>query len=189
MIAVGTQVLVTERLTLRPIRMDDAEDMFFNWASDPEVSRYLPWLPHPDLAETKTVIASWLEDLKKPEFFHWCIEYAGTAIGTIAVVSVDERRNFATLGYCLSRRFWNRGIMSEALLAVEEFLFLQAGFNRIEACHHVDNPASGRVMQKAGMRFEGVRRQVALDNQGVLIDLAGYAILRSDWDALCVALQ
>jgi len=87
------------------------------------------------------------------------------------------------MGYCMSRAYWRRGIMAEALSALIGFLFDEVGFNRIEADHDPNNPASGRVMEKAGMTFEGTMRRAGLSNQGI-IDVSRWAVLRSD---RCVA--
>lgn len=87
--------------------------------------------------------------------------------------------NAAEIGYCLGRAYWGRGIMPEALCAVLDFMFDEAGFNRIAACHDVGNPKSGRVMEKSGMKYEGTLRQAGKNNQGIC-DIACYAVLRSD---------
>lgn len=180
---IGTQNLETPQAILRRITLDDAEDMFRNWASDPEVTRYLTWHPHQDISVSKEIISSWLEELKSDSCYKWCIQSkeSGQVIGSIDIVHLDEHLECATMGYCLSRAYWGKGIMTESLIAVEDFLFAKVGLNRVEACHHVDNPASGRVMQKSGMKFEGIKRHGIKDNQGRFCDIAVYAILKSDW--------
>jgi ribosomal-protein-alanine N-acetyltransferase len=84
------------------------------------------------------------------------------------------------IGYCIGRAFWNQGILTEALNALIAFFFDQVGANRIAAHHDTRNPASGKVMLKSGMKFEGVARQAVLNNQGIY-DAVQYAILKSDW--------
>ncbi len=86
------------------------------------------------------------------------------------------------IGYCIGRKWWHKGIMAEALLKVIEFLFDEVGANRIEAVHDPNNPNSGRVMLKCGMKYEGTLRSAAVNNQGIT-DVAYYSILRSDRDA------
>ena len=83
------------------------------------------------------------------------------------------------LGYSLARPLWGRGYMTEALRRVIAFTFDTMDMNRIEAQHELANPASGRVMEKCGMRREGILRQ-RLYNKGQYVDVALYAILRSD---------
>lgn len=163
--------------------MADAPDMFHNWASDDEVTRFMTWRSHADISLSELVISNWLTELRSSDCYRWCIAHreTGQVIGAIDVVRLHKTTECAEIGYCLSRRYWNQGIMSEALYAVIEFLFSSVECNRIEACHHVGNPASGKVMQKCGMRFEGIKRQGGLDQNGNFYDLANYAILWSDW--------
>ena len=178
----GTQVLRTERLILRPFTVADAEDMYHGWASDPEVTRYLTWPPHSGVEITRMLLTDWASRSESGTYFNWAIEWreTGRVIGNISVVSLIEAIETAEIGYCMSRSFWGRGIMPEALRAVEDYLFGTVGLNRIAASHDVNNPKSGRVMDKAGMMREGVMRQGGRNNQG-LCDSVWHAILRSDW--------
>lgn len=183
---IGTQSIETPRLRLRCFTADDAPAMYRNWASDPEVTRYLTWPTHKSVAETETVVLDWSEKYRSPDFYNWCMEWkeTGEPIGSISVVTFSERAAWAEVGYCMARRLWGRGIMTEALTAVEDFLFAQAGFNRVQAKHDVKNPASGHVMQKTGMTREGILRAYGSNNRGDAIDLALWSILRSEWEAM-----
>ncbi len=177
----GTQQLETHRLILRRYRPEDAEDMFSNWPSDPEVTKFLTWPTHTNVDVTRYVLNDWISHYDDGGFFNWAIELkeTGSVIGNIAAVKVFEEAEAAEIGYCMGRAFWGRGIMPEALRAVMDYLFDTVGLNRIEAHHDVNNPKSGRVMEKAGMKREGVRRGGGKNNQGIC-DVAGYALLRSD---------
>ena len=177
----GTQRLETHRLILRRYRIEDAEDMFNNWASDPEVTKFLTWPTHTNVDVTRYVLNDWIPHYDDGGFFNWAIELKenGSVIGNIAAVRVYEEAEAAEIGYCMGRAFWGRGIMPEALRAVKDYLFDTVGLNRIEAHHDVNNPKSGRVMEKAGMKREGIRRGGGKNNQGIC-DVAGYALLRSD---------
>ncbi|MBQ7712715.1 MAG: GNAT family N-acetyltransferase [Clostridia bacterium] len=178
---IGTQRIETERLILRPFAMEDAEAMFRNWASDPLVTEYLTWEPHRTVEDTRGIISLWISEYEKGDFFNWAIELKGEAgpIGSIGVVSVDDRVDAAEIGYCMSRALWGRGLMSEALRAVIDYLFDKAGMNRVAARHDARNPKSGRVMRKAGMTYEGTLRQTGKSNAGIC-DLVYYAILSAD---------
>lgn len=178
----GSKVLSTERLALRPFRADDAEEMFENWASDPEVTKFLTWTPHKSVEETRALLTVWEEESKKEDCYHWAITLGGEVIGDIALVFV--RGENAVVGYCLSRRFWGKGIMTEAFRAVLKFCFEEAGFHRIEASHAAENPASGRVMEKCGLRYEGTRRKAfRLLSTGEWADIVIRAILEEDYFA------
>ena len=177
----GTKRIETDRLILRRFTIEDAEPMFQNWASDPEVTKFLTWQPHQSVAVTKELISLWVSEYDKPDCYQWAIELKeiGEPIGSIAVVFVDERTSAAEMGYCLSRAHWGRGLMPEALRAVMDFLFDEVGFKRVCAKHDAENPKSGRVMQKAGMRLEGVHRRAGFNNRGV-IDVVVYGAILDD---------
>lgn len=178
---VGTQTIETERLILRRFTVEDAGDMYKNWASDPEVTKYLTWPPHESVEFTKSLLADWVKEYEKGEVFHWAITWkdSGEVIGDISVVRLDEEVEAAEIGYCMARRLWGQGIMPESLTAVENYLFDEADLNRVGACHDPENAKSGRVMQKAGMQYEGTRRKAIKSNQGIT-NVAMYAILKSD---------
>lgn len=181
----GTQRIEAERLVLRRITLADAKGMYRNWASDPEVTKFLMWPPHESVEVTKEVIAFWAVQYAKPDFYQWVIEWkeSSDVIGTITVMNVDESIMAMEIGYCIGRAFWGKGIVKEALQAVTQFLFEEVGVNRITAKHDVENPNSGKVMEKCGMRYEGTLRQACRSNRG-LFDYALYAILRSDWEEM-----
>ena len=94
-------------------------------------------------------------------------------------MKLEEAIESAEIGYCLGRAFWGRGIMPEALRAVMDYLFDTVGLNRVWAGHDVNNPKSGRVMEKAGMKKEGILRASGVNNQGIR-DVAIWAALRED---------
>ncbi len=113
------------------------------------------------------------------DYYSWAIVYEGHAIGSIAVVNHDDKVEKAEIGYCLGRNWWRMGIMTEALNGVMGFLFDEVGYNRIECRHDPRNPASGAVMRKCGMKFEGTLRQSDRNNQGIC-DASWYALLNSE---------
>ena len=178
---IGTHEIETERLILRRIRNSDAYAVFTNYASDPEVTRYLTWPTHPDVLTSETVVRSWVREYERDDFYQWAIvpRDTGEVIGTISVVRMDEKTETAEIGYCMGRKWWRQGIMTEALKAVTEYMFDRVGVNRVEARHDTHNPASGRVMRKAGLRYEGTLRAAGRNNSGIC-DLAVYGILRED---------
>ena len=178
----GTVTIETDRLILRRFAMEDAEAMYRNWASDDEVTKHLTWPTHSSVEISKMVLTDWTSHYPEPDFYNWAIvlkENGPEPIGNISVVGIDNKVDAAMMGYCMSRAHWRKGIMAEALTAVIAFLFDQVGFNRIEADHDPNNPASGRVMEKSGMRHEGILRQAGRSNQGI-IDVSRWAILKSD---------
>lgn len=180
---IGTKEIVTDRLLLRKIRMEDDRDMFEQWASDHKVTKYLTWRAHRSIEDTRAVINLWLKDIDEPHVYRWVIELKSIrkVIGTIDLVNVDSRHQCGTFGYCLSANYWNQGIASEALEAMLTYLFTQGDFHRIEASHLIENGASGRVMIKCGMKHEGIRREKFLGHDGKFHDLVIYGILKDEF--------
>jgi len=177
----GTVTLKTPRLTLRPFTSDDAQDMFANWASDPEVTKFLTWPTHKSLDVSKWVLNDWIPHYAEADYYQWAIVYDGQPIGSIAVVSQNDKIEKAEIGYCMGKKWWHKGIMSEALAAVISYLFAEVGMQRIESRHDPRNPHSGGVMRKCGMTFEGTLRRSDWNNLGIC-DASHYAILREEYE-------
>ena len=178
----GTQSLETKRLILRPFTEADAPAMFRNWASDPLVTEYLIWSAYTAESDVADYLRSVVKQYERADCYEWAIvlKELGEPVGSIGVVNLREMIEAAEIGYCIGRRWWRRGIVPEAVTAVMRFLFEQVGVNRIEAKHDVRNPASGTVMKKCGMTYEGTLRQGARYNQG-LCDAALYSILKEEF--------
>ena len=177
----GTVVLTTQRLTLRPFRVADAQGMYDNWASDPQVTRYLTWSPHKNVSETTALLKDWCTLYSVPTYYNWVIELDGQPIGNVSVVRSSDKDERAELGYCMGRAFWNQGIMTEAVRAIIDFLFETVGLNRVEIWGSVFNPASGRVAEKCGLTREGIWRQYHRVPDGTFHDVVCYSILREEW--------
>ncbi len=178
----GTVVLKTPRLLLRPLCLEDAGDMFRNWTSDPEVARYVSWEAHKSEEDSRAFLENVVAGYARPDGYNWGIVFEGTLIGSIGVARMSEADLNCEMGYCLGRRWWGRGIATEALRALIDFLFGQVGFHRVAAVHDPENPASGRVMQKSGMTREGTLRQNRLLKER-FVDTVVYSILRGEWEA------
>ena len=174
----------TERLYIRRLTMKDAADMY-EYSRDPEVARHVLWDAHRSINETRAYIRYMLRKYRLGEPVSWGIEHleSGKVIGTIGFMWYQRENNSAEVGYSLSRAYWNQGLMTEALKAILKFAFTEMRLHRVEAQHEVDNPASGQVMRKAGLRYEGTLRG-RLYNKGRHVDVALYAMLREDFNSL-----
>lgn len=180
----GTKRLETDRLILRKFTVDDAEAMYNNWASDPEVTKYLTWPAHKTIGASKDVLTDWVDRYAEDDYYQWAIvlkENGDYPIGSISVVQRDDAVEMVHIGYCIGRKWWRQGITSEAFAATVRFFFEDVGVNRIEARHDPRNPNSGKVMIKCGLKYEGTHRQADNNNQG-RCDSALYAIIGSDYD-------
>lgn len=173
--------LETVRLRLRPIHREDAEDIF-EYASDPFVTQYLPWHTHQSIHDTHAFLDLLLDQQEWPNIPPWGIEHKadGKLIGSCGYHHWSLEHARAELGYVLSRRYWNQGFMTEAVDAVVAYGFEAMLLNRIEALCRVPNLASARVMEKAGMTFEGILRQYMLA-KGDYHDYKIFGLLRGEY--------
>ena len=165
--------LTLERCTVRPWRLDDAESIARH-ANNRKI-----WLAVRDLFPHPYTIQDAHELLQRamneqPEM-KFCVEIEGAAGGAIGVhPGQDVHRNTATVGYWLGEQFWGRGIMTEAVTAVTDFCFANFPLRRISAEVFSSNPASARVLEKAGFSFEGRLKNHVLKD-GKLLDSVLYA--------------
>ena len=175
--------LDTPRLHLRAMRVKDSADMF-DYARRPEVSRYLLWSPHPDVAYTKRYLEYLAGRYRIGAHYEWAVIHkeSGRMIGTCGFARVDTVNNTAELGYVLHPDFHGQGLITEAAECVLHFGFCVMGLNRIEARYMLGNDASRRVMDKLGMLYEGVKRCEILV-KGAYRDVAYCAILAKDYRA------
>ena len=128
---------------------------------------------------TKALMRDWIERYETDDFFLWAVEFTGQMIGTVNLHDIDRENRRCEIGFSIGSKWWNQGIMTEALRRIVAFSFDELKLNRLEAQHDKENPASGRVMAHVGMHYEGTLRQ-RLMNKGRYVDVALYAILRSD---------
>ncbi|MCL2405499.1 MAG: GNAT family N-acetyltransferase [Defluviitaleaceae bacterium] len=179
------KILETERLLLRPFSICDAKAMFCNWASDPEVVRYMPYDACNTLDETIHRISEWMTYFENtaPNSAVFAIELkdSNEIIGTIDFAETDIEARSAEVGYQLGKAWWGNGYATEALRAVVKYVFEIVGLNRLWASYDPRNPGSGRVLQKANMLYEGTLRQCKV-RRGELVDSVRYAILAEDYN-------
>lgn len=168
----------TERLLLRKITLDDAEEIF-EYASDPEVTRYMSYEAHKNLETTLAKIVEFFIH-KRPE--NWGIVYKADnkLIGSIDLRIDGDQADF---GWTLHRAYWGQGLVAEAASALRDFAFNTLELNVLVAEHNVENTQSGRVMSKLGMRKIGhLWLYVAKLDKSVLTDY--WAITREEYDNL-----
>ncbi len=147
----------TPRLLLRPVTLADAEAIFTAYAQDPEVTRYVIWSPHRHLGDTREFLQRCLDRREAGSEFTWAICLPdGTLIGSFAL-RIDGHK--ANTGYGIARPHWGKGYATEALQAVVDWALQQPEIYRVWATCDCENPGSARVMEKAGMTYEGILRR------------------------------
>lgn len=175
----GTIPIQTNRLLLRRFQQGDAKDIF-EWTGSAENSRYIMERPHQNLGQAEQQLEQNIQQYRENDFYLWAIVFQREVIGYITGNEISEKNRSVSLGYCIKKKYWNRGLVTEAARAVIDYLFT-VGFERIGASHHPDNPASGRVMQKIGMKFEGRIHNGSM-LAGKVCDCMQYAITLNEWE-------
>jgi RimJ/RimL family protein N-acetyltransferase len=169
--------LHTERLVLRPFEAIDAGEVHAI-VSDREIAYNTAHIPHP---YPDGMAVEWIErtnarwETGESAVFAAALRSDGRIVAAVGL-EIEPHHRRAELGYWVARPFWNAGYATEGARAVVEFGFRDLGLNRVQAHHYSRNPASGKVMQKIGMTFEGRLRKHVL-KWGVFEDIEIYGIL------------
>jgi len=190
----------TERLIIRQWEEKDAADLF-EYCSDGEVTKYLRFPTYTDIKDAHERIADMQKRYAKDKIKEtdWAIVLKSgvgevedensteKAIGSIGIVSYEkgykDANPIAEIGYIMNTKFQGKGYMTEALVGMFKWIKHSNIAKRIEAKHDTANEASGRVMQKAGMIFEGIKRKATSNNMNARADVAIYSIL---WEEIKV---
>ena len=181
---IGTKNLETERLILRKVKKEDSEEAYNNWCNSDKVSKYVVWEKHNNVQVTKELFELWENDYENLDTFRWIVELKDTheLIGTIDVMGKKYfKYDVCEIGYCYGENFWYKGYASERLKRVIEYLFEEVGFEVIYANHLINNPGSGKVMEKSGMTKEGILRGRMIDKEGIRNDLISYSITKDEY--------
>lgn len=182
----GTVLLETERIILRRFTKNDLEQIYNNCWKEYDVWKWTNYASMTCMAEALTNAGmftdNWLNAYERPERYSWAIQLKSTeeVIGRLFGMNPDDKVKQVELAYELCSKWWNKGLMTEAVKAVIPFFFKEVGFNRVYAYHADKNPASGKVMNKCGMLYEGTLRQACVCNSGIF-DKVMYAILAEDY--------
>jgi [ribosomal protein S5]-alanine N-acetyltransferase len=173
--------LETPRLRLRRFTLDDADDVW-EYTSDPEVTRYLILETHRTRQESRELLKKAIEAYECAESLMFAVEYKPErkVVGGCAMRNWERASGRVEIAFALARRYWQQGIMTEALNALLDSAFRRMDLNRIEAHTMPANAASRRLLEKLGFRCEGIMRQHEYF-KGAYQDLALYSLLASDW--------
>jgi RimJ/RimL family protein N-acetyltransferase len=174
--------LETDRLDLRRFLPEDVADVA-RLCGEWEIAETTLNIPHPyELPMAEEWIGSHQKAFDDGEAVNFAIseKETGKLLGAISI-HIQKGNRLAEIGYWIGKPYWNRGFATEATKAVIDYGFEQLELNRIQARHMTKNPASGRVMEKAGMKPEGIMRQ-SIFRWGVFEDAAIYSILREEYE-------
>ncbi len=164
---IGTQEIKTERLVLRKIKLEDAEQLLASGSLCGTVD------------EVVKNIENRIKDYDSPYAFHWVIEYHNMPIGRVLAWEVNPRNEYCQLGYDIAQEYRNQGFMTEAIKAILSYLLTEAEINRVYCSVRVPNTASNKVCQKAGMVLDGTLRKHFKSDAG-FDDVNVYSLIRDD---------
>lgn len=150
----GSIKLETERLVLRQLKESDAEEVYKNWTSDDDVSKYMRWSTHKNVEETREWLREEEKNYKNNDYYTWGIELKeiGELIGSIGAFYREEDDRYE-IGYGIGKKHWRKGYTTESLKKVMNYLINDVGIKRFKCVHAKLNPASGAVMQKVGFKY------------------------------------
>lgn len=176
-------IITTDKLILRPFTLDDADDVARMCGSG-VLQRTTMALPYPYTRENAVAWISRHDELRQnriEDAFAISDKETGTLYGAISLMYHVMNSPTAEMGYWVGEEYWNRGYASEAARALIEYAFSELMLHRVYAQHFGSNLASGRVMQKAGMKHEGILRDHYFKN-GRYEDGVMYGIVSMDYD-------
>lgn len=178
----GTQRIETERLILRPLVVNDAQEMYENWASSEVATRYVTWKPYTEIETLIKHLKLREIEYQSNKLYEWgiVVKENNCLIGTIVFIGMSDLHKTVELAYVIGPNWWRNGYVVEAAQALFDFAFNQLHLHRIYAEYDVNNPASGRVMEKLGMQYEGTHRDRYFI-KGKYMTVKQYAILASDF--------
>lgn len=165
---------------IRKWELSDAEDLAAALSNRKIQDNLRDGLPYPYTKQDATDYISAMLSADENETFAFAITAAGKVIGSIGVFRQGNiHRQTAELGYYIAEEYWGRGIMTEAVKQICEYVFEKSDIIRIYAEPFAYNVASCRVLEKAGFQYEGTLRNNAVKN-GKVIDMKMYSLLKED---------
>ncbi len=153
------RVIETDRLVLRTPVLQDAPAIFHSYASKPNIPKFMSWLPHTKIYQTDKYIAGCISAWESGSDYVYSIELRDKSSEPIGMIGMHPLKHTVGFGYVVAEEHWNRGLTTEALSQLVQWSLTQDVIYRAQAFCDCENTASARVMEKAGMKFEGVLRR------------------------------
>lgn len=166
------------KVILREFELKDAEQLYNNWGKDEEVSKYMLWKNYKSIDDAINSINYYIECYKKDDpFKQYAIEYEGNVVGSINIVT-SKKHKTGEIAYCLSKKYWRNGIMSEAIKLLTNYYFENFDLVRISAEVIEPNTASRKLLEKCGFELEGILRKKYFCKTNKHEDVYVYAIVK-----------
>ena len=181
----GTRTFETKRLICRQFISEDYEDMFKNWAANPNIQMEYGEPVYSTISQVKDLLAQYIDSYQKPDFYRWAIveKLSNKNIGQIAFCRIYSECRTAEIEYCIGEPFWGNGYASEALAGLIDFTFKNTDFLKLEAYHRSGNTKSGKVLEKSAMHITDTVERFAREKILPIGEVC-YCINRNDYVAL-----
>jgi ribosomal-protein-alanine N-acetyltransferase len=175
---IGTTSIDTKRLKLRKLTFDDVQSIYSHLKSDERITDNLIKGAHIEPEETYAMVEEIINQYNNPSFYFWGMELIQSKelIGLIDLFDFNFDELKCSVGYSIGYNWWNQGYGTEALRVVVDFAFNNIKINEISAAHNTDNPASGRIMEKVGMKKDCIVKDMIRNAKGESKDCAIYRI-------------
>ncbi len=156
----GTKELHTDRLILRKLNIDDAEQLYLNVFSDDKTAQYMAWDVYSDIDSVKKCLTKWQEQYKLNECY-WGVftKDTNTLVGAICLSNENSRANIAFVSYCLGSKYWGNGFITESLKVVIKYAFSELQYRMITAFCADSNKSSQKILIRLGFKYEATLRQ------------------------------
>lgn len=163
-----TPILETDRILLRPLRISDAEEIFNNWTSDPDVTKYLQWNTHHSIDSTIKWLSFEEEKIANDSSYQWGFVYKenNEIFGSGRFYYNDEHKMFEQ-GCAMMKKYWNQGLATEASKAMIDFAFNELNQTRLFASHAKENTAPRAVLEKVGFAYQKDGKYSSFDGERV----------------------
>lgn len=170
-------------IKLRHFCKNDCENMFNNWCNDPDVAKAAGFPVHESVNQTSKLLDFWIEQYNEKNVFNWAIVEKKTndIIGSISVVNMNLEDKVCEIGYCIGKKWWNKGYVTNSINLVLKYLFATDLFDVITANCHEDNIGSARVLEKNKFKREGILRNRKIID-GKHINLVQFSILKEEYN-------
>jgi len=163
-----TPMLETERMLLRPAKIADAQAIYNNWTSDPDVARFMRWNVHCSVEETVEWLARTVANVANENSYDWLfvLKETNEPIGSGGVF-YSKKHDMFEIGYGIMKARWGQGFATETATAIMEFAVEELGKTQLYACHANENPASGSILKKLGFVYKGDGEYSSFDGKRV----------------------
>lgn len=175
--------MVTDRLILKPISLDDVSELY-ELMKEKELTIFLAWDPHQEIATTEAVVRSLIESQLSDKAYHWCVFSGNIVVGLVSLIDVKRKirawtLNRAELSYWIGKQHQGKGYATEASKAVLEFGFEILGLHKVIVAHAFENIESKKICNKLGF-IQYAHERDAFCKNGKWHDLIWYEIVKGD---------